>query len=405
MGEGTLHRRSRAATWQQELLLKAALSEGPDSLEAWNQWRAQVDPENSDYDSQRLLPLLYVTLQRRGVSDPQMGRFKGVYRRTWYDNTLRFRAAGAILTALRDAGIETMLLDGAALASWYYRDLGLRPMDAFDIFVPAHHGPEATDILTAIGWAPVEPAGITEAGELAARQPCRFRNAHHHEVDLHWHVLDRRLTPVADCELWAAARSIDLAGVPTRILSPADQLLHVCAHGMERTWWGMVGASNPCWVADAVTILRHAPEPLDWDRLSARAQRLRLVLPLREALNYLRDLLGAPVPASALARICTMSVPLMERIAKHARTRPPEVWGPWMAFSVRYLEYSLSLPPGTGVFRRLFGVPAFFQRRWGSASLWHLPIAAAFRGLRRIRWAAEEHRIRRTGVSTQNTRP
>ncbi len=405
MDEATPHRRYLAVTWQQELLLKAVLSEGPVSLAAWKQWRAHVDPETLDYDSQRLLPLLYSALQRQGISDPQMGRFKGVYRRTWYDNTLRFHAAGAILRTLRDAGIATMLVDGAALTPQYYRDLGLRPMDAFDIVVSAPRGPAATDTLKTIGWAPVEPAGITEGEATAVRQGCRFRNAHCHEVDLHWRVFNRHPTPATDSKLWATARPSTLAGVPTHVLSPSDQLLHVCEREMKRRWWGGENAPNPCWVADAVMILRNAPEALDWNRLSARAQQLRLVLPLREALSYLHDLLDVPVPASALARISTMSVPLAERVAEHARTRPPKRWGPWVALGVRYLEYSATLPPDTGRFRRLVGAPAFFRRRWGSVSLWQLPFAAFFRGLRRIRWAAEEHRTRRAGMSTQNTRP
>jgi hypothetical protein len=404
MRERAQQRRYRGATWQQELLLKAALREGPVSLAAWEQWRAHVDPEQLDYDSHRLLPLLYSVLQRQGISDSQMGRFKGVYRRTWYDNTLRLRAAAAVLQALHDEGISTMLLKGAALTLRYYRDVGLRPMDDFDVLVPTHQGLAAIEVLKGLGWIPLfEPVGVTEAEALEIGHAYPFRNARRQEVDLHWHVYYQRVAPTADSELWAAAHPFALSGAPTHILAPADQLLHVCVHGTQRAWWSEERAPNLRWVADAMMILRNAPEALDWNRLSAQAERLRFVLPLREALGYLHDHFEAPIPASVLARIRTMPVPLAERIAERARTSPPMLWGPWVALGVRYLEYCSSLPPDVGVFRRLAGLPAFFRRRWGSAPLWHLPFAAVFRGLRRIRWAAEEHRSPRAGMSTPNT--
>lgn len=385
--------RYHAPTPEQELLLKAALLEGPEGIAAWRQWSTRVDPEELDDDSCRLLPLLYDALHRRGISDAWLRRSKAFYRRTWYENTLRFYTGAAVLRALDDTGINTMLLKGPALALRYYRDAGLRPMDDFDILVPTHQGGAAVDVLKKLGWTPVfESVGIAEDEALAIGHAYPFRNARDQAVDLHWHVFYQRIDSTADNEFWAAARPMRLAGVLTQVLSPEDQLLHVCVHGMERAWWGGERQPNLRWVADAMMILRTAAEELNWDRLFVQAQRLHFVLPMREALGYLHGLLGAHIPAPALARIRTAPVPTAERVAELARTRPSKRWGPWLALGVRYLEYSSTLPPDVGVFRRLAGLPSFLRRRWGSGPVWMLPFAAVFRSIRRIGWLWKDPR-------------
>jgi len=378
-----------APTRDQELLLKTALLAGPDAIAAWTEWSARADPERLDEDSGRLLPLVYDALRKSEISDDWARRLERAYRRTWYDNTLRFHAAAAVLRALHDAGIKTMLLKGPALTLRYYRNAGLRPMDDFDILVPTHHGAAALDVLKGLGWTPIfESVGVAEDEALAVGHAYPFRNGGGQTVDLHWHVFYQRISSTADAEFWAAARPMSFSGVPTRSLGPEDQLLHVCVHAMERTWWGGERRPNLRWVADALMILRTDAGEFDWNRLFAQMQRFRFVLPMREALNYLHDLLGAQIPQTALTRVRTVPVPLAERIAEQARTRPSKRWGPWLALAVRYLEYSSTLPPNAGLLRRLAGLPSFLGRRWGSAPGWSLPFVAAFRGIRRIGWKA-----------------
>jgi hypothetical protein len=397
-------RHYHAATWQQELLLRAALAEGPEGVAAWKQWKAAVDPEQLDYDSYCLLPLLYDALRKRGVSDPETGRLKGVYRRTWYDNTLRFHAAAEVLRALHATGIQTLLLKGAALSQSYYRDPGLRPMDDFDILVPTRQGAAALDLLKACGWTPLfDLVGFSEAEALASGHAYPFRNARDQQIDLHWHVFYQRVHPDADGAFWQGARPITVSGVQTLRLNPADQLLHVCVHGTERAWWGGERMPNLRWVADAAMILRNARQELDWDRLFAQTQRFEYVLPMREALGYLHDIFASELPAAALSRIRAARVPVAERIAERARTRPSHLWGPWVALGVSYLEYRSTLPPGPGLLERLAGLTSFLGRRWGTDRTWKLPFMAVFRGLRRILWALEGH-WRRQAESAPGTR-
>src|SRR2546430_6554391 len=52
---------------QQELLLRAALLQGPRAVEAFERWRHLVDVEELDPDSHRLLPQLYHNLDRKST--------------------------------------------------------------------------------------------------------------------------------------------------------------------------------------------------------------------------------------------------------------------------------------------------------------------------------------------------
>ena len=57
------------------------------------------------------------------------------------------------------------------------------------------------------------------------------------------------------------------------------------------------------WIADAATILRVAGDRVNWDRLLAEADERLLTVVLREAVSLLTELVDAPVPASAVARL------------------------------------------------------------------------------------------------------
>jgi len=57
-----------------------------------------------------------------------------------------------VLVSFHRAGIQTILLKGAALILLHYKDPGLRPMVDFDILVPAGKAAAAIKVLTELGW-------------------------------------------------------------------------------------------------------------------------------------------------------------------------------------------------------------------------------------------------------------
>jgi hypothetical protein len=307
--------RADAVVWPtpaQELLLAAALSEGGEAVAAWEAWGRVADVDGADPGSQRLFPLVYRRLAAAGVDDPRLAKLKGVYRFSWSRNQLLFHQGAAAVRALREAGIDTLLLKGAALATLVYRDPGVRPMDDLDLLVHREDAPRAMDVLRAAGW---RPASERPEERLAVWHADYFVDAGGRALDLHWNALWQLSD---DADLWAGSVPTSLNGVPTRALGHADQLLHVCVHGLR---WASVPPIR--WVADAVLVVRSAGDELDWERLVRVARANDVTLAAGRALGYLREAFAAPVPASVTGELAAARKPVHERLAFRAHAGRP----------------------------------------------------------------------------------
>ncbi len=304
-------------TTKQELLLQAALYEDSRALQAWRAWEADVDWDGHIEDaSYRLLPLAYDNLLRAGHDQPIMQKLKGIYRHAWYRNQTGLARLGGLLRALREAGVATMVLKGAALIVTHYKSYGLRPMSDGDILVKEHDVATAIDVLTARGWTFEPPAvGIALNSLMAARHAVALRDAKSNEIDLHWHVLQENCQPGADRSFWEGSVEIEIAGERTRTLNDTDQLLHVCVHGAR---WNEMPPMR--WVADAMMILRHSPA-IDWELLVRQAQDRLLVLPLRSTITYLARAFDAPIPDAVLAHLRSGAASRQERLEFRYRSR------------------------------------------------------------------------------------
>jgi hypothetical protein len=296
----------------ESLLIRAAVLEGDAGRAAWSKWRRRGDLDAVDLASHRLLPQLYRNLVTLGVEDSLLGRLKGVYRYHWYANQLLLRRGGETIAALEAAGIRTLVLKGAALGALHYGDRGARPMNDLDILVPRDAAPEAMRVLRANGFIPeVEPPEAM----LGIRHSENFEDEDGRSVDLHWYALAQ---PANDDDFWAAAVPVEVGGVPTLALCPADELLYACVHGL------CLNPVSPIrWVADALIVIRSAEGRLDWSRLVERGVARRLTVTLGAALEYLRNEFAAPVPVETLAALRSAPSSRVERWAHRALLTPP----------------------------------------------------------------------------------
>jgi hypothetical protein len=304
-------------TAQEEMLLAAALRPEAEALAAWEDWQAIVGLERADVGSRRLLPQVYRRLREFGVAEPGLAPLKSVYRHEWYRTQVLLHHAAMLLRAFQTAEIETLLLKGAALVARSYQDAGLRPMNDFDVLVPTERAMDAMELLAQWGWRCTVRA---PRRYVPAHQGLAFKDESGREVDLHWHVLWECCAPGADDEFWKGAIPASLGGAPTLVLNDADQLLHVCVHGLA---WNEISPIR--WVVDAMSIVNAGLAESDWRRLVVQAHRLGLTLQVRGALHYLHARWDAPVPASALEALERTPVSRVERLVYQERLRPPGV--------------------------------------------------------------------------------
>jgi hypothetical protein len=295
---------SRPPDAQETLLLSAALERGPHAIAAWQRWREANDFDGLDGESVRIVPLLYRNLARQGVPADATLRYASVYRHTWAANRLCFKACARALGLFREAGIETLLLKGAAMTLLHYRDSGVRSMADVDVLVRPERARDAAAILAAEGWRGPDVGALFPMLHAAGH-----RDAHGHGIDLHWYAaLDARW-PGADAAFWEAAVPVRFEWIETRALAPTDLLYTVLAHG-----YGSF-APHLRWAADAATLVRDAA--IDWPRLVRLAETRRLVRAVHAQLAWLRARLGVAVPDEVMAQLASSAVPWIDRL-EHA---------------------------------------------------------------------------------------
>jgi len=289
-----------------------------------------------DAGTMRLLPLLYQNLREQGIDDPMLNVLKRFHRSSWYRNKLLLRAAAEPMAALKEAGIPTLVLKGAALIARYYAGSALRPMDDVDLFVPAQHARKAIEIIRRRGWTPKGPLpnNCLFQAYLTIKHGYAFTNASGQIIDLHWHVMDECVDRSVDEDFLRHAVRIKIDAVETKALNPADQLLHICVHGAR---WNPEPPLR--WAADIMTILNREDVRIDWDRLCRKAGELRLMLPLKDALEYLKRRLDAPIPTNVLKNLRMIPVECRDRYHYLIITGSPDKLGPFWRIKRQSARY------------------------------------------------------------------
>jgi hypothetical protein len=204
---------------------------------------------------------------------------------------------------------------------------------------------------------------------LRVKHALAFDNRLGTACDLHWRIFEEPDDHGADDDVRAAAVTVSFQGERLRILSPTDQLLHVCGHGAR---WAQVAGIR--WVADAMLILREGQ--VDWRRLVEQTVRRRFVLRIREMLDYLRTGFGAPVPAAVIAELANRPVSALERFEYRIRSREHRLLGELPTYVCNCFRIE----------RRPFrALPAYLQQAWGLDSLREVPQHALTRAMHRVR--------------------
>ncbi|MBN1260016.1 MAG: nucleotidyltransferase family protein [Anaerolineae bacterium] len=361
-------------TAQQESLLHAALDAGQDALSAWRAWSASVAIETLDPGSQGILSLAYANLRRLEANDALLTKCKGLYRLTWYENQRRKHTLGQIATALQDAGVPVLVLKGMALIVHYYRDYGRRPMHDVDLLTPTEDAPRVLALLGARGWAP--PARIPDPLPRPVydmRHSLGLTGAAGASLDLHWHVLRQCCAPGDDAAFWEAAVPLNLNGIPARSLCPADQVLHICVHGIA---WNPVPSFR--WIADAVTVLRATGETFDWPRLVAQTRQRRLAPWVLSALEYLNRAFDVTVPGDVLETLHAIPLSRADLLEFDAYTRPPTL----LRDLTRYWFLYRRMTPAP---RPPWGFPRFLKYSWFLRRTSQMPPYVARHVAKRVR--------------------
>jgi len=249
-------------------------------------------------EAQGVVPLLDHLLRGQDIVPAEVERFfrSARTRLVWRDTFLGHELA-AVVVQMEAAGIEVMLLKGAALANTVYGDAALRPMIDLDLLVRERDVPDALQVLGSLGHRPIAPT--VYRSEVIFRKRGRTTIP----VELHWHlfVLPYYQHTLRMDWFWQTALPVTIGSASAWMLGPEAQLLFLCGH-MRLHHADMIEPSL-IWLHDVAEVISLYRDQIDWDELLARAQMYDLVLPTQQVLMQVaRDWLS-PIPVAVLDRL------------------------------------------------------------------------------------------------------
>jgi hypothetical protein len=238
-------------------------------------WLDDTDLDAANDGVMRLLPTLYPKIKLMGVDHPETERIRGIYRHTLYRNRLIMHRGTQIAETLRQQGIPSLLLKGAALLASPGIDLGTRPMADFDLLLP-----EETD-LDAVEQVLRKSDLPAPALRHRTRVLLSLSDKNGLEYDLQCVPTPTQGTAGAHRIFWDNPSAVLYRNERFYALCPEHFVFHTIVHGMKRNV-----VSPVRWIADVLQFKQEHPN-IDWGLVARTAVSFRLQDPTTAALEYL----------------------------------------------------------------------------------------------------------------------
>ncbi len=275
-------------------------------------------------------PLLWSRWQRNGlledVPDTVAGEFEERY--TFYSSFMRKlrEVVLPLLPALRDEGIDVLVLKGLHLAEDLYDDPMARPMVDVDLLVRPGDG-RAVDIVEVHGFRQ-DPMGsvldpVPWQRVLSSRdQLAPFYHPDGPPIELHYALEAPDLLPSIDmAHVWERSERLWLGGADVRVLATSDLLVHLCVHAAFHHVFDVRALS----LADIAELIVRRRADIDWSQFWRTAEEWRVERSCILALALVHYRLECPVPDAVRERLPAAEEVQLYLDAAEARMRSHSV--------------------------------------------------------------------------------
>ncbi len=194
-----------------------------------------------------------------------------IYYRNATKNSLIFEELGRVLDTLSKAGIQVIVLKGAALAEKIYGNLALRPMTDVDLLAKKEDLFCLDEKMKILGYrsSDLSVNDIDFSSTYLTTVDYRSLSANSTSFHVHWHFVNSTvpnesyIKNIKIEDIWRDAEKTKIAGVETLVMAPHHLLIHLSEHALRITH-SLSKLSLLCDISQSVNFYK---ERLDWDRL------------------------------------------------------------------------------------------------------------------------------------------
>ena len=280
---------------RQELLIVAAgCPNEARAAGALLQWLDTGDLNDATFAEQRLLARAAVRFPASRLDIPERGRIDGIVRMLWSKSRIALKAAEPVLQALSEAGVEMLVIKGAAFSALDMKNLKGRVAHDVDLVIRPHDYPIVLDVLDVAGWRPDHGTSTLYLKSLGPRfHALNFVKAPNGDIDIHSRVY-RTVTRAhpAEAGIWQRARDLDFLGARVKVPSATDRFTIALAHGT------VDALHHADWIVDCVRLIEAGE--VDWALFLESAGALAILPHAHIALTYMVERLHVCVPDNVL---------------------------------------------------------------------------------------------------------
>ena len=265
-----------------------------------------------------------------GISETMPGAVRERLRRRLADSTachlVQLRELRRLLKGFRAAGVPVIPLKGPVLGEMLYPHPPLRPSSDLDLLIRPEARYAVDDLLQQFGCRR-RPDAHSWAFDMAFDRATCYDSPSGVRIDLHWALLSEPRyvwNEAQSLEVWDRAILVSVADEDVLGLCPEDLLLYLALHlAVHHSFAGLL------WYWDLSLCIGRWATTMDWQAVLARAGRWRVRAAFYFAMLQLGALLGARIPAAAMAEIEPWGprAAVMGWLLRHrarSQRRPPE---------------------------------------------------------------------------------
>jgi len=222
-------------------------------------------------------------------------------------NILTLNALGNILDVFNKAGLDVIVLKGAALAETAYGNLALRPMSDVDLLVKKEDLNRINEQLKGLGYYPADRSfddvdfNSTYLTSLDYRNPRKNAPSFH----IHWHFVNSTIPNesyigmIKIGDIWHDAVRANIADTETWVMSPHHLIIHLAEHALRVTH----SLSKLIYFCDIDRSINYYGKRLDWNLLVKETIRFNLNKMVYTTLYFSHYFIEAKIPEDVLQKL------------------------------------------------------------------------------------------------------